>query len=503
MPIDYSKWDKLELSDDSDVEVHPNVDKASFVRWKQQSIHEERAKRNQDIKTLEAQMTMYENLNKRTDNMLKNMPLSEFGSLENIVKYLNSNFDKSERSEGEYVDKDIPTYNEMVEDLIEQLQKELKEANKDPTDGSLIVHKLAEHRLKIQTVMNEGKIKLAKLYEEKANHISADDMHDAWNSSFVNKSGKTVAPSVGAPDVAGTTTSSSASAANFQNPPISQTLPSSVKSFISFDAEEDILKLDPKTKAFGEIPASDFKKSQQFLLENMEILSDQQKDALIMSAFEYEMEGDTKKCYQVIHQGELMQFIKELYDLKKIPYLHTSEMENIINNFFERIFFNTQNEMGKKQFLQSVQTKYDHIRTRSKILQEQDARAIGEDESEGVETIQLKSLDDTVQLKINLPDFESTDPNEQLKVSKFNELSPEMQNAVKTESLDVINDVLSRMSVSEGEKVLEIFDQADIIGINAYFDNEKDFEELQETYQEQMTQADQGELSAADQDDLD
>jgi cell division cycle protein 37 len=27
--MDYSKWDKLELSDDSDIEVHPNIDKKS------------------------------------------------------------------------------------------------------------------------------------------------------------------------------------------------------------------------------------------------------------------------------------------------------------------------------------------------------------------------------------------------------------------------------------------------------------------------------------------
>lgn len=53
MAIDYSKWDKIELSDDSDVEVHPNVDKKSFIKWKQQSIHEQRFKRNQDIKNLE------------------------------------------------------------------------------------------------------------------------------------------------------------------------------------------------------------------------------------------------------------------------------------------------------------------------------------------------------------------------------------------------------------------------------------------------------------------
>lgn len=34
-PLDYSKWDAIELSDDEDIEVHKNIDKASFIRWKQ------------------------------------------------------------------------------------------------------------------------------------------------------------------------------------------------------------------------------------------------------------------------------------------------------------------------------------------------------------------------------------------------------------------------------------------------------------------------------------
>ena len=37
--LNYAKWDNLELSDDSDIEVHPNVDKKSFIRWKQRDIH--------------------------------------------------------------------------------------------------------------------------------------------------------------------------------------------------------------------------------------------------------------------------------------------------------------------------------------------------------------------------------------------------------------------------------------------------------------------------------
>ncbi|KAF9085412.1 hsp90 co-chaperone Cdc37 [Mortierella sp. AD031] len=50
--INYSKWDDLEISDDSDIECHPNVDKRSMIRWKQEQIHRERDARRTKIVTL-------------------------------------------------------------------------------------------------------------------------------------------------------------------------------------------------------------------------------------------------------------------------------------------------------------------------------------------------------------------------------------------------------------------------------------------------------------------
>ncbi|KAE8264784.1 hypothetical protein A4X09_0g6861 [Tilletia walkeri] len=56
MPLNYSKWDNIELSDDSDVEVHPNVDKKSFIRWKQRDIHEKREQRKVQQEQLQAEL---------------------------------------------------------------------------------------------------------------------------------------------------------------------------------------------------------------------------------------------------------------------------------------------------------------------------------------------------------------------------------------------------------------------------------------------------------------
>lgn len=47
--------DALELSDDSDIEVHPNVDKRSFIRAKQNQIHMERQQRKLQIEAYKHQ----------------------------------------------------------------------------------------------------------------------------------------------------------------------------------------------------------------------------------------------------------------------------------------------------------------------------------------------------------------------------------------------------------------------------------------------------------------
>ena len=36
MPIDYSKWKDIEVSDDED-DTHPNIDNASLFRWRHQA----------------------------------------------------------------------------------------------------------------------------------------------------------------------------------------------------------------------------------------------------------------------------------------------------------------------------------------------------------------------------------------------------------------------------------------------------------------------------------
>jgi hypothetical protein len=50
-PVDYSKWDKIELSDDEE-DVHPNIDKDSWFRMKHRSRVEREDHEEKDRKRI-------------------------------------------------------------------------------------------------------------------------------------------------------------------------------------------------------------------------------------------------------------------------------------------------------------------------------------------------------------------------------------------------------------------------------------------------------------------
>lgn len=471
MPIDYSKWDKIELSDDSDIEVHPNVDKRSFIKWKQQSIHETRMKRDQDIKNLETQTSMYSCLNKRVDKLLQSLQDQDLVQRETISKFLNVNFDKSEKTEGDNVDPDIPSYNEMVEDLFDQLERDAKSEGQDPKDGSVIRKLVVKHRKKIDDVTVEAKKKLQELYHEKSTLISSDDIKPGFDSGFMNR--KETAQEG---QIADSLQKKAAAESDPTSALASLPLPTPPQQFIEY---EDVMQLAPETEKFGEISSSNYAKSEEYLLDNMPIISEQQKDALMMKAFEFQMKGDEKGTYRVIHQSELLAYIREIYDMKKISTLVASEMKQVIEMFFQRVVRGS-NVAGKQSFLQSVQAKFDHVKNRVRIMEQEQ-----EDEAEGVETIQLKSLDDSTELEVNLPDFDSTDPEEARRVEAFSKLPQVMQEAIKTKNLEKVNKVFADTPIKEAEEYLELFNEADIIGVKALLESEADFKELQDQFESQ------------------
>lgn len=491
MAIDYSKWDKIELSDDSDVEVHPNVDKKSFIKWKQQSIHEKRFQRNQDIKNLETQVGMYASLNKRVDKMLGALKDGRLGDKSEVTKFLNENFDKNEKSQGDNVDPEIATFNEMVEDLLDQLKRDAVGAGKDPNDGAVIRQLILQHRKKIDDVTVQANEKLKELYKEKNAHISSDDIHTGFDSSFMNKYKKEeerkakeleqTVNKVSTEQQIEEIPKTLAQPQQQQTQVQQQTQSTSVVSnpgTAEVEDEEDFLKLFPETEEFAKISVNDPKESARFLTENYKIINEQQKDALMMKAFESQLKHDEKKTYQILYQAEILAFIDSIYSVHKFPVLDVPRLINSIEMFFKRVLFDGRIEAAKAQFLDSVNTKFEHVKKRCVILEEEEKN----NGAQGVETIQLKTVDDSTQIEFELPDFDSKDENELERIKIFKELPENLQKALKTKDLDTVNDAFADLSIEVAEHALELLGEADIIKVAALLENEEEFKHLQEEY---------------------
>lgn len=535
MPIDYSKWDKIEISDDSDIEVHPNVDKKSFIKWKQRDIHEKRAQRNIEIKSILVQLTMYAKLNTRVEYLTEQLKPEQFLENDVVMKTLDAKFDPKEKFNYEELIKEkgdtlrkglkdlhfepeetenTPCYNEMIEDLLIQIKDDHPDAK---TDGFKLVEYLKEHRAKIDDVMSKQTIKLDDLLYQKAQLIVSDDLHTGFDRSFMNKDkgdeddddddgqkGKrnvkdqnkptkketvttsetvnTSSRSLGNAAPSAVSASSASSASSVPSAP-SQSSYSSTTAQVSTGekSEADILdelELKPETEKFGKLPTTSLSDSADFLIKHTKICTEQQKDALMMSAFDAQLEGNTTRLKQIVHQALILQYIVQLKGS------NTSRDDTIraIKLFFSK--FQSEEKM-QAFFNEEFTNTVNHIIQRCKIIkQEQEERAAAANtEGDGNDEealIQLRALDENTTLSVNIPE-EGTQEYEIFKTK----LSVEFQRAIMTQSLDEVNKEFAKLKVEDAEKILEIFNECGAIGVSGYLEDEQEFEELKKEYNEQ------------------
>ncbi|ODQ78712.1 hypothetical protein BABINDRAFT_8956 [Babjeviella inositovora NRRL Y-12698] len=484
MAIDYSKWDKIELSDDSDIEVHPNVDKKSFIKWKQRDIHEKRAQRDQDIRTLTVQTAMYKHLNLRVDYLL-GLPDAEFTSEAARDTALRAKYDPAEKFVSED-SQDTPTYNEMIEDLFTQIGEDMTKDG-EQLNAETLRRRVVAHRERIGGVMEEQEKKLAQLIEEKSYHISSADMHTGFEKSFLNKSEGVAEPSKELP----TKVTLNPKEAKERERPVTVPTPSApipsaptprapTQTSAPADSQDlDELELLPETERFSYISSKDLVTSAKYLDLHPFIVTEQQKDALIMTAFNAQLEGNAARARDIVHQSLLLQYGAQLAGMTAA---NANKKERVVQTQKAvKMFFGKLMSVGPNPaiqgFREDVERTYNHIRERCLVIQQEQPR----DNEEG-DAIQLKSLDPSTELVVSLPNAESVDPEEVQRYNAFLRLPIKMQEAVRTGSLDAINEVFLHMSTDDAEDILEIFDESGVIGINAVLENEEEFLELQEQY---------------------
>ncbi|KAF2030872.1 hypothetical protein EK21DRAFT_64685 [Setomelanomma holmii] len=468
MVINYSKWDALELSDDSDIEVHPNVDKKSFIRAKQAQIHQERDHRRHQIKTLKYERIINDGLTERVDRLLTALKSHKAKQAEGnganddqlvfqamMESMMDMKIDKDGGSdrpppppEGvhEHV-KEKPTYPQMMASLVDSVKKDIDESKSDEPRFNQFISGLEKEKERIQDLQRQLYGKLAELEKEDKKHITSDDIHEGFSFSNVRKGEEkpaVVAPKKQEPTV------------ELLNPP---SRPSATRtdtgqsSGADADVEEgtaagadddDDVSASPLAQSFAKIKIGDWYASLQFLIKHPEVMAERETDGLLVEAFNSEMDGKPKHARQCVHAGLLLQYCRQLGGRQGVEL------------FFKRI--QSKDHQAAKMFNDDVDNTYGRIKTRAAEILKERAENPG---SEGVEQIQLHAVDPNTTINIQVPPKEptATDPAErdtEVQARQlFENFPPGLQRALESGKLNEVNKVLAKMSVEEAEEIVE------------------------------------------------
>ncbi|KAH7170446.1 hypothetical protein EDB81DRAFT_165284 [Dactylonectria macrodidyma] len=444
MPVDYSKWDALELSDDSDIEVHPNVDKRSFIRAKQNQIHQERQQRKHQIETLKYERIINDGLMKRISALLASLRAhaSEAATrnpaevaFQAVMESAGNPADDKPppRPEGVHSDeKELPTYSKMMATLLDQVNKALDE-KKHENRYEAMMEEIQEHENKVKTLQTELVAKLEELQKEEGKKITSEGLHTGFNSSHVNKSKpadkkETTQVELLNPGFPG------ASGSGGANEPV------------KLDNDDEV-EASPAGKKFGTIKPNDYSASLQFLMHNPQILVEKETDGLLVLAFDAALESKDDLARQYVHQALLLQYCRALG-------------KDGVGLFFKRI--TTKGHQAQEVFYKDVQETFMKIRTRSREIIAERAK---EGETEGVEQIQLHAVEPGTVIQIKVPAADSQDPEEQEARKVYDGFKPEMKKALESGKLDEVNKVLGEMTIEDAEELVGLFGEANILSL--------------------------------------
>ena len=328
MVVNYSKWDALELSDDSDVEVHPNVDKRSFIRAKQNQIHMERDKRRHEIKTLKYERMVNDGLLERIDTLLASLKghadQVTGGNPDNFMMraLIESAGDPGKDApppppeEVHYKEKQ-PTYSEMMAGLVDQVKKDVGSDAKEKDWYKEYISGVSDHKAKVQGLQKQLLARLTELEVEEGKKITSDSIHDGFNTSAISKD-KEKPKETPKPQTKAVEVLNPNSARHSLNRLDSGGQTSGADADVdepvakSKDEDEEDVELTPVARKFGQLKIGDYKGCLQFLSENREVLEEKNQDGLLMEAFNAGLEGNLPYAKQCVHQALLLQYCRTL-----------------------------------------------------------------------------------------------------------------------------------------------------------------------------------------------
>ncbi|KAJ1739529.1 hsp90 co-chaperone Cdc37 [Coemansia sp. RSA 1821] len=456
MPIDYSKWDNLELSDDSDVEVHPNIERGTFIRLRQRKIREERENRRMRKERAEALIEMNSDLIKRIEQLRDDVSAADEQKMEDISRQWEQDVESSrefKKRRDEAIknggNPEQPSEDEMITALKARISDDLLRAaaKVDTLEAKReeYTKQLQTHIGKLQKSLEDARRELDEVNREIAKHIAPDSItHTGFDRSFVSKSSGSSAPKQTAP---------SSKATEKVTVTTDEVLnPGSIGKFdqpeqpaddIDTDAldEEGNLRLDEDAKKFASI--TNMSDSMDYILKHLDIISEEKSNQILGHAFTHQLAGRDALSRQYVRQGLILTYILEMGS-------------SGVNMFFSRI--GAKGSQAQVMFEKDVESRYKHIVERCKVIKSETEQSTGPE----VESIQLQTDGPDTQISISVPDA-NEEPD---RMELFKQLPEAFQNALKVGTIDELNKVLATIPGSEAERILEICGKGQFLKID-------------------------------------
>lgn len=468
MPLNYSKWDNLELSDDSDIEGHPNVDKKSLIRWKQRDIHEKREVRKHRIAQLKADIECNVVLQPRLKQIVEDVEKQGPPHFSQLVE----KFQRDPSPEKPPTNSpEQPTYDAMLLSLLQTVLGEAKKKGVEQKEDSeklkeALVAGLKEH---LGKMVKDQALLRKDLEEEEAEQkkkITSDDIHEGFDSHYVPPK-PDPAPVKGIiPDTKGKKKAQEFETLNPKGvAAASDTFASSVPDDDTDDDGDDedteLPKLTPALEEFSKLPVRGYQKSWEFIQAHRDVIVPGASDALLVAAFRAQGEGKDTYAKQCVHQSLLLQYCDKL------------------GKDGVRVFFNKMVNADARAvavFEKDVLDTYAHLVERVRVTKAE--------ESAAHEQIQLVPENPNQSITFNIPDgpppenitlegpgFENVDINEvkkalQMRWDVFSAFQKDFQDALKSQNLDSVNKVLGKMKVEVAEEMVGLLDMAGILSFS-------------------------------------
>ncbi|KAM0752438.1 hypothetical protein T439DRAFT_312595 [Meredithblackwellia eburnea MCA 4105] len=465
--LNYDKWSSLELSDDSDIEVHPNVDKKSMIRWKQRDIHEKREMRKLKLHHLGQEKIMNQGLLKRIESLTKSLKEEGPPFVSRTVSELRAkvpDYDNKKFKDGEQ-----PSEDHMILSLLTQVVAAVEKDGKGEAGrGDRLLNELAVHEHKLEERQVQVDQEAEEIEKEQKKHITSDDIHVGFDSKTMISSTPSAAPQAPKSKIKEQKTVIE----TINSPPASTSAPGAAPPADDSDGsdpEEEAATLTPAATAFSHIKPLDFPAALKAISENPSLLQESTTDALLVEAFSAAMKGKDDRARQCVEKGLMIQYCLQLG-------------RDGVALYFRRM--TGDDPRALKLFLEDVASTGKRIIDRARVVaKERDEER--EANGEGVEQIQLVATEPGTTISFEVPDGP---PPEKLEITGegSEELDPELvreflqkrwdifqafpknlQKALAEKSLEKVNKVLGKMSVEDAEEVVNNLQEGGILSFES------------------------------------